>query len=231
LADGKTAGGRLGTSLLDHLDVAEVNLGDFEAARTRYAERERSLLERGLTMFVYTIAMNSAYLEELAGEHQASERILRRAWQGLAAAGEDGFRSQIGAMLAGSLANQRRLDEAEQVLDEADGITAGDDVSSRGENASVRCLIYSRQGRHEEAVRAGEAAVRITDGMDYTDLRTQARLALGEALFGAGRPAEARETLLAARDHAREKGSTVLEARIVSLLEEHTARATGAQPA
>jgi tetratricopeptide (TPR) repeat protein len=231
LAAGKTAGGRLGSSLLDHLDVAEVALGDFDAARRRYAERERSLLERGLTMFVYTLSMGSAALEELAGEHETAERMLRRAWEGLAAAGEDGFRSQIGAMLAGSLASQRRLEEAAGILDEAEAITASDDVSSRGEIAAVRCVICSRLGRHEEAVRLGGDAVRIFDGTDYIEMQAQARLALGEGLFGAGREDDARKTLRAAIDRAHSKGSTVLEARIRRLLDELTAEAAGAHPA
>jgi tetratricopeptide (TPR) repeat protein len=231
LAAGKTAGGRLGSSLLDHLDVAGVALGDFDAARRRYAERERSLLERGLTMFVYTLSMGSAALEELAGEHETAERMLRRAWDGLAAAGEDGFRSQIGAMLAGSLASQRRLEEAAGILDEAETITASDDVSSRGEIAAVRSVICSRLGRHEEAVRQGADAVLIFDGTDYIEMQAHARLALGEALFGAGRDDDARTTLLAAIDRAHTKGSTVLEARIRRLLDERTAEAAGAHPA
>jgi ATP/maltotriose-dependent transcriptional regulator MalT len=134
-------------------------------------------------------------------------------------------------MLAGSLANQGRLDDAARVLDEAATIAADDDASALGEMAAVRCVIWSRQGRHEEAVRAGEESVRITEGMDYPDLRVQAYLALGEALHAAGRHDDARRMLLTARGHAHEKGSTVLEARIDSLLAEHAARATGAQPA
>jgi class 3 adenylate cyclase/tetratricopeptide (TPR) repeat protein len=231
LAAGKTAGGRLGTTLFDHRDMAEGARGQFEPARGRFAERERSLLERGLTMFVYTISMESAYLEALAGDHEAAERILRRAWDGLAGAGEGGFRSQIGAMLAGSLAELRRLDEAADILDEAGKITASDDVSSRGEAAAVRCVIYSRQGKHEEAIRAGEDAVRIMDATDYIEMRAHTRLALGEALLGASRPEDARQTLLAARDLARAKGSIVLEARIARLIEECANRATDAQPA
>jgi tetratricopeptide (TPR) repeat protein len=182
-------------------------------------------------MFVYTISMGSAALEQLAGEHEAAERILRRAWDGLTASGEDGFRSQIGAMLAGSLAAQGRLDEAAAVLDEAEAITASDDVSSRGEISIVRCAIRSPQGRHEDAIRLGDDAVRIFGETDYIEMQAHARLALGEAQFGAGRQSDAQATLLAAIDRAHAKGSTVLEARIRRLLEEQTAETADARPA
>ena len=230
LAAGKTAGGRLGASLVDHLDAAEVAGGNFATARARYVELERSLAERGLTMFIYTLAMGSANLEDLADEHEAAERILRRAWGGLAASGEEGFRSQIGAMLAGSLASQGRLDESLSVLDEAEAIAAPDDVSALGEIETVRCVVRSRLGAHDEAVSLGKRAVMAFDGTDYIEMQARARFALGEALLGAGRVDDARATLVTGVERAHAKGSTVLEARIRKLLE-RAAATTGPRPA
>lgn len=55
--------------------------------------------------------MNIAAAELRAGELATAERILHDAWLGLEAAGERGFRSTVGAMLAETLAQLGRPDE------------------------------------------------------------------------------------------------------------------------
>jgi hypothetical protein len=58
----------------------------------------------------------------------------------------------------------------------------------------------------------------VIDATDYSEPRVEARLALGEALLGAGRRGEAERVLGEAIETAGAKGSTVLQDAARALL-------------
>ena len=220
LAIGDTAlGGRLGTSLFDHRGAPDVATGDFDRARRGYAELEQSLRDRGMLLFLNTLAMETGALELRAGDGGAAERQLRPAWDRLGETGEAGYRATVGTLLAEALVLQGRLDDAVALLDECASLAAEDDVLAQASMHTVRALIATRRGNHEEGIVHGRHALEVIDTTDYLEQRVEARLALGEALLGAGRRREAERVLGEAIESADAKGSTVPQAAARALLD------------
>ena len=212
-------GGRLGSSLLDHRAAAEAAIGRFDWARTQFADYAQSLRDRGMVFFLHTLAMAASTVELRAGDYEAAERILRPSWDGLAAAGEAGYRTTIGAQLAEALIKQGRLDEAREIIDECTAARLRRTTQRAWRSIhAVRALLASREGRHDEAIAEGRTAVATGDSTDYIEQRVEARLALGEALLRAGRREEAEVVLDAAIAEAEAKGSIVLAEAARALL-------------
>ena len=203
-------GGRLGSSLLDHRAAAEAAVGRFDWARTQFSDYAQSLRDRGMVFFLHTLAMATSTVELRARDYEAAERILRPSWDGLAAAGEAGYRTTIGALLAEALIKQGRLDEAREIIDECTALVSDDDAAGLTSIHAVRALLASREARHDEAIAEGRTAVATGDATDYIEQRVEARLALGEALLRAGQREEAEVVLDVAIAEAETKGSLVL---------------------
>jgi class 3 adenylate cyclase/tetratricopeptide (TPR) repeat protein len=225
-AGGGRIGSLLGSGILEHLPSAAAATGDFETARSQYVERRQQMAERGATMFVHTISMNAAFVELRAGEYEAAERLLRDAWQGLHEAGEKGFRSTIGTMLAESLARLRRFDEAEAIVRESEGLASGDDAVTNIESRRARALIASGRRDHDAAVETATKSVHAAEQTDYLEEHADSCLVLGEVLIAAGRGDEAEAPLREAIALAEAKGSLVLAARARSVLADGVPTAT-----
>jgi class 3 adenylate cyclase/tetratricopeptide (TPR) repeat protein len=218
-AGGGRLGSRLGMEMLDYRPAADAAGGNFDLARTRFAERRQELIERGATMFLHRLAMDEGFVELRAGEFAVAARILEDAWHGLEQAREQGFRSTVGALLAEALAQLGRVDEAIAITDESERLAADDDAATTIGVARARALVAAARGTREDAVELAAEAVRIADRTDYLEERADLHLILGRALVAAGRVDEAAGALREAVALADRKGSTVLAARAEALLE------------
>jgi tetratricopeptide (TPR) repeat protein len=217
-AGGGRLGSRVGAEILDYRPAADAALGNLELARARFAERRQELTERGAIMFLHRLAMDEGFVELRAGEFERAARILEGAWHGLSEAGEHGFRSTIGALLAEALARLGRVDEVEALIDESERLAMQDDAATVLGVARARALVAAARGTPEEAVELTAQAVRIADRTDYLEERADLYAILGNALLVAGRGDEAAVALREAVSLAERKGSTVLAARAGALL-------------
>ncbi len=216
---GGRLGGRMGAGLLDRRGVALAARGEFVAARQVYGELRQAMVERGMPLFVSTIAMESGEVELRAREWTAAESTFREAWDSLGAAGEDGFRSTVGTDLALAIAAQGRLDEAEAIVKECEQMTSRDDFVTHAGVELVRARIASALERHDEAVEHARAGVAILDPTDFLEMTADAYVVLGEVLLTAERRREAVEPLETAEAMALQKGSLVLAADARALLD------------
>jgi ATP/maltotriose-dependent transcriptional regulator MalT len=205
--------------LFDHRGAPDVAIGNFDRARRGYAELEQSMRDRGMLLFLNTLAMETGAVELRAGDGAAAERQLRPAWDRLGETGEAGYRATIGTLLAEAFVLQGRLYDASELIDESVSLAAQDDVLAQAAIHTVRALVATRRGNHEEAIDHGRRALEVIDTTDYAEQRVEARLALGEALLGAGRRAEAEVVLGEATESAGSKGLTVLQAAARALLD------------
>jgi tetratricopeptide (TPR) repeat protein len=212
-------GGRGGSDMRNHRPLVDAARGDFDAARATFGELRRMRMEHGATMYDHSVASSVAGVEILAGDLAAAERILDEAWVGLAEAGERGFRSTVGALLAGVLVRLGRLDEAEAVVAEAEGLSSEDDMYTLMTARRARTLLASARGEHEEALAHAREGLGLADRTDYLEQRSEAYAVLGEVLIAADRRAEAAEPLRRAAELAEAKGSTVLAGRARALLD------------
>ena len=212
-------GGRGGSDMRNHRPLVDAARGDFDAARAAFGELRQTRMERGATMYDYSVASSVAEVEMLAGDTAAAERILHEAWVGLADAGERGFRSTVGALLAGVLVQLGRLDEAEAVVDESEAMASEDDMYTLVTARRARALLASARGDHEAALAHAADGIELAGRTDYVEEQSECYAALGAVLIAAGRPAEAGEPLRRAVELAEAKGSTVLAGRARVLVE------------
>jgi class 3 adenylate cyclase/tetratricopeptide (TPR) repeat protein len=217
---GGRLGGRLGSGLLDGRGAALAARGEFDAARQVFDELRQASLEDGMLLsLISNVAQESGEAELRARQWTAAERILREAWDELGAAGEGGFRSTMGTMLATALVAQERLDEAETLVAECERITSRDDFVTHVGVELVRARIASARAQHDEAVDHANAALEVVGPTDSLELRADAYIVLGEALLAAGRRPEAVTALETAEAQALQKGSLVLAAEARALLD------------
>jgi len=211
-ARGKTVRSRdhLGSDVFLHQPGATAARGDFEVARAQYTERLRQLRDRGETFFIHTFAMNVAAVELRAGELAAAERILRDAWLGLESAGEKGFRSTVGAMLAETLAQLGRPDDAEAIVLASEVLTTEDDAASVALVHRAGARIAFARKLYDAAESQARQALRVLEATDMLEETAETHLLLGEVLAGAGSTEEAAGAFRKAVELAEAKGSSVL---------------------
>ena len=217
---GGRVGGRPRDGLLDGRGAALAARGEFDAARQVYDELRQASVEYGMLLSVITLlAQQSGEVELRAREWTAAESILREAWDELGAAGEGGFRSTTGTMLATALVAQGRLDEAAVLVAECERITSRDDFLTHAGAELIRARIASSLARHDEAVDHARASLEILGPTDFLETKADAHMVLGEALIAANLHQEAVVALETAEAQALQKGSMVLAAEARALLD------------
>ena len=209
--------GRIVENALNGLAVAASARGHFDEAAQLFSDHQAALNERGDAYNARSQGQNRGFGLYLAGDFEASEEVYRVSWDALGAAGERGFRSTLGALFALTLVELGRRDEAESILDEAQGLSPEDDWLTTASIEVVRARLAALDGRHEDAVAAGKHAAEIGDE-GYFMLRSWFTAEHGRALVAAGRDDEARQVLGEAVRLARVKGSIVFERRAQDLL-------------
>jgi class 3 adenylate cyclase/tetratricopeptide (TPR) repeat protein len=220
LADSPRLGPRVELGAVDLLAVAAAAEGRFDESRERVRLLKERMSELGLELFRLSQAMDLGRLEMFAREPGAAEHVLREAWVALGKLDERGFRSTIGAMLGWALVELDRLDEAEEVVAEAEAIAARDDFVTRMYVLTTRARIRSRRGEHEDAVALAKEALAAVESSEYVPLHIEARLVLGLVLIRAGLAVDAQAPLTEALQRAEAKGALVLADQARALLVE-----------
>jgi predicted ATPase/class 3 adenylate cyclase len=124
--------------VLDARCVLEAMLGNFSAARESARQAQRLYEELGLSVMRANLPQNSGYVEMLAGDLVAAERVYREGYERLEAVGERGFLSTVAALMADAVYGQGRRVEAEQLTRISEEAAASDDVMSQSMWRSVR---------------------------------------------------------------------------------------------
>ena len=103
------------------------------------------------------------YVEMLAGDLDAAERIAREAYATLERMGERGYLSSAAALLAHALAGRAELDEAERFSRTSEDAAAADDAFSQVLWRSARAKIRARRGELAEAEALAREAVAVAE--------------------------------------------------------------------
>ena len=136
-------------------------------------------------------AQEAFYVEMLAGDLEAAERIAREAYVRLEQMGERSYLSSAAALLAHALSERGELDEAERFSRVSEDAAAVDDVFSQVLWRSGRAKICARRGDLAEAEALAREAVAVAETTDLLNTRGDTLADLGEVLALAGRPGEA----------------------------------------
>jgi tetratricopeptide (TPR) repeat protein len=210
--DRRTVG--LVTSLLARLRAMR---GDFDEARRLYTTARLTLEEMGRSVVACSTALDSCGVEMLAGDPAAAERELRRDYEALTAMGERYLLSTLAGELARAVDAQGRYDEALELTQTAEELSAEDDITSQGLWRLVRGKVLARRGERSVAVVLADEAVELLRRTDASVIRDEGLVDAAEVMRLSG-------DLEAARDYLEE--ALALFERKGNLVAAKTARAS-----
>jgi tetratricopeptide (TPR) repeat protein len=205
--------------VLDHLAGLRAMQGRFAAARRLVAERETILAELGVTMHT-AVSHDEAFVNLLAGDAPGAESVLRAGYERLSKMGEKALLASTAAMLAHSIYEQGRLDDAWAFTQVAEEAAASDDLAAQIIWRSVRARLLARRGDISEAKRLSSDAVGLAARTDWLTDHADALLSRAEVLRMAGESAA--NTVHEAVALYERKGNTIGARRARSLLAAQT---------
>jgi tetratricopeptide (TPR) repeat protein len=203
--------------------------GRIPEARRLMAESVPIIEDLGLYFFVTETSWNRGYLEFLAGDTAARERLLREDYEQLRAMGERGFLATTAANLADALVDLGRFDEAEAMCAVAEEAGAEDDMVTQVSARLVRGRLAAAHGTMDEALLFAASALALADQGEFYDLCTGSRLEIAQLLLDVGRIEEARARAQEVIDLAQVRGDVIFEARARKLIERATALGSQSQ--
>ena len=165
--------------------------GDFPLGRALVAEGLETIAGLGFSLRAAMSSQEAFYVEMLAGDLDAAERIARDALTTLERMGERSYLSSAAALLAHALSGQGELDEAERFSHTSEETSAADDAFSQVLWRSARAKIRARRGELAEAEALAREAVALAERTDLLNTHGDTLADLGEVLALAGRPDEA----------------------------------------
>jgi tetratricopeptide (TPR) repeat protein len=175
--------------------MLEAMRGNFDAARTLANAADTAALEFGQQLWLASGGMALWQIETLAGEVAAAETAVRRSCELLESLGDVGYRGMAVSQLAASLCTLGRIDEADEFAQNAEALTASDDVAAQMLWRQARARVLARRGDHAEAERLAREAVAIAEGTDMLNFHADALADSAEVGALAGRADEARGQL------------------------------------
>jgi class 3 adenylate cyclase/tetratricopeptide (TPR) repeat protein len=145
-------------------------------------------------------------MERLAGRLEAAEREFRARHDAYEASGETGFNSTICALLANTLCDLGRFEEADSFVAKSQALAADDDFASQAGWRSAQARILTSRAQYNDALALADAAVAITEGTDYITWQGDMHEVRGQVLAAAGRIPEARAAFEDAIERFERKG-------------------------
>jgi class 3 adenylate cyclase/tetratricopeptide (TPR) repeat protein len=187
--------------------------GRIAEARVEYAAARELLADLGGALQAYA-SIAAAGVEFLAGNPDDVVHDLRGVYAALGELGERYFRPLVGALLAEALQRCGDMSGAKTLAAEVAEDADASDIEAWAILHGVRASVHSAAGEQAAAVEAAQRAVHLLGDTDAPVAHAQALVRLGEALLAAGRVAEARETMPAARRLYERKGNTAAAGRL-----------------
>ena len=169
--------------------------GDFDSARRLATESQALIDDLGSTVSGASMSLETAWVERLAGDLPAAERQLRRDYESLSELGERYFLSTVAGELARVLYEQGRVDEAEQMSQQAQHLADADDIASQMLWRTVQAKVMAHRGNCDDALALVREAVDLLTSTDAVSAQTETLVDLAEILRCAGRDKDANRVL------------------------------------
>jgi tetratricopeptide (TPR) repeat protein len=193
--------------------------GRFAAARGALARARLVDTEAGAKLHVATSAILAGPVELMAGNPAAAERYLWEAYEMLRAMGERGYLATVAGELADVLYARERYDEAQRITEEAQAVTAADDIDAQARWRSVQAKLCARRGDFAVArQRAGEAEALVSPAVSFPVLHAEVLMAKAEVNRLAGAPDQAAASVRAALQIYQDRGIAPLAEQATAAL-------------
>jgi class 3 adenylate cyclase/tetratricopeptide (TPR) repeat protein len=192
--------------------MLEAMRGNFDVARTIARAADTAAIEFGQQLWLPAAAQAMWQVETLAGDVTAAEVAARRSCELLEALGDVGYRGVAISQLAWSLCSLGRFDEAIELTQTAEAVSASDDVAAQMLWRQARGRILARRGEHEKAERLASEAVALAEDTDMVNSHADALVDSAEISALAGRRDDACLQLGQALALYEQKGNLVAAA-------------------
>jgi class 3 adenylate cyclase/tetratricopeptide (TPR) repeat protein len=202
-------------SILSARAALEAMQGRAEEARASAARARAIMEDLSPTVFgTMLLATRVGLAEEVLGDLDAAERIMRPAVDWLARRQEKAFLSTVAPQLGRLLAELGRVDEAEELARLGEETAPPDDYVSQVLWRQALSRVLARRGEIEEAERVARQALALTEGVDYLWTMANTWTCLAEVLQLSGRLDEAAAAFREALALWERKGNVVSAARL-----------------
>ena len=116
-------------------------------------------------------------------------------------------------MLANTVCDQGRYEEAERLAERSRELSADDDFASQASWRMAQARVLAHRGAFEDALRLADEAVEINGETDYVGWQGDGLEVKGIVLAAAGRGADARAAFEESLERYERKGNVVAAAR------------------
>jgi predicted ATPase len=185
-------------AILGPLSLLYAYAGRFADARAALARYQSLFAGFGAKIAWAQVACQGGLIELAAGDPAAAERVLREGYEAFRAMGERGYLSTIAGVLAEAVYLQGRLDEAQQLTEEAQALAAADDIDAQARWRATRAKLLARRGQFPAARRLAAEAVALVAPTPWAVLHAEALKAQAEVNRLAGARDQAEASLRAA---------------------------------
>jgi tetratricopeptide (TPR) repeat protein len=196
--------------ILMPLSVIYAYVGRFADARDAVARAQSVYGSSGAKMKWAMGATAAGIAEMIAGDPAAAEHHLRDAYEAYRATGERGYLSTVAGMLAEALYAQGRLDEAQQLTEEAQEAAPRDDIDAHVRWRAARAKVLARSGQFPAARALLDEAAALVSPNSWASLQAEILLARAEVDRLAGAPERAAASLRAALRIYQDRHATPL---------------------
>jgi class 3 adenylate cyclase len=198
-------------------------LGRVVEGRELIRDGRATFRDLGLALTLGGSTMEAASLEEMAGDIESAERLLREGYDRLSDLGEKGYLSTVAGRLARCVALRGGLEEADELARVSEETSATDDTYSQTSWRQARALVHAKRDEADPALALALEAVSLAETSDSCDLRACALEDLSDCLRLAGRIDAAADTLGRAISVWDRKGATFPAERLRTKRAELTA--------
>jgi predicted ATPase/DNA-binding SARP family transcriptional activator len=185
--------------MLTSLSPLYAYVGRFTDARAALARSRSIFAGFGANLALGYWAIPAGLVELAAGDAAAAERYLRQGYEALRAmTGERGAFGYLAALLGEALCAQDRLDEAQQMTEEAQAAAAPDDIDPHAQWRATRAKLLARRGEFSAARRLVDEAQALIPPTSRPLPKAETLVAEAEVNRLAGAPDQAAVCLRAA---------------------------------
>jgi class 3 adenylate cyclase/tetratricopeptide (TPR) repeat protein len=193
--------------------------GRFEEAHAAVDRSVALFEELGTPMAVVATNQATAETLRLEGRLDDAEQLLREMHEAYESIGETGFNSTVCGLIAQTLCDLGRYDEADTFAEKSRTLAAEDDFASQALWRMGRGRVLAASGAFEEALQLADEAVEIMERTDYLVFQGDGHEVRGLVLEAAGRGGDARAAFDEALARYEQKGNVPAAARIRARLE------------
>ena len=208
--------------LLVSISLLYAYAGRFADARAASARCRSVFADSGAKVAWAECASQAGQAELIAGDPAAAEHYFREGYEAFRAMGERGYLSSVAGWLAEAVLAQGRLDEAQELTEEAQTATVPGDIDAQARWRVSRARLHARRGHFPAARTLLDEAAALVSPTSWAAFQARILVAKAEVDRLAGAPGQAEDALRAALRIYQDRHATPLADQATAALADLT---------